>query len=174
MEIGTIIPWFVNGVLPSADWLWCDGTAYAVAAEPDLFAVIGVNFGSPGPGFFRVPDGQLRMPVGAGTAVALAANDGLVLGARNTWSHFHTAVGNGANSADFNLNHNLGNSDPCSGSEFVDTGGALTLAGPTHVHAAPFIPAHTFDAHQHANGDTTLLAGWPPHQFALRIIRRAN
>lgn len=53
-----------------AGWLLCNGTAYATAAYPALFAVIGSAYNtsagqaSPGAGNFRVPILQGRVPVG--------------------------------------------------------------------------------------------------------------
>ena len=54
--VGAIIP-FAGGTdkVPSG-WLLCDGTMYGISGYPDLFEVIGYNWGSSGPDLFRVPD----------------------------------------------------------------------------------------------------------------------
>jgi len=51
---GTILPY--AGDTAPAGWLLCDGTFYGGQNYPDLFAVIGTRFGSPGGNTFRVPD----------------------------------------------------------------------------------------------------------------------
>jgi microcystin-dependent protein len=170
MPAGQIIPWPVNGALP-AGYLWCDGNFYAIALYPDLFAVIGLTYGAGGPGTFRVPDCQIRHIVGAGTAVALAANDGLALGARNVTVHQHIAAGLSGASANLNVTHTLVNSGPPSTNVNVDTGGAINAAGPDHTHTAPPVADHTLGAHQHAAGNTLNLTDWPPYQYMMRIIR---
>ena len=170
MPAGQIIPWPVNGALP-ANYLWCDGNFYLQALYPNLFAVIGLTYGAAGPGTFRVPDNQIRMTVGAGTAVALAANDGLALGARDVWSHFHVAAGLSGLSADFNLSHMLNASGPSTNNVGVDTGGAINAAGPNHTHGAPPVMDHLVGAHQHTAGGTQALLNWPPVQYMMRIIR---
>lgn len=171
MLIGQIVPWPGIALPASGDWLWCDGGLYAQGLYPDLFAVLGATFGAAPPGFFFVPDSRIRMTVGAGTAVALAANDGAGLGARDTWQHLHTAAGLSGNSANLNVAHALSDSGAPSGTVSVDTGGAAILAGPDHVHTAPAIGDHTLGAHQHTAGSTLALTPWPPHQFTWRIIR---
>lgn len=171
MFVGEIVYW-ANPVLPvSGDWLACDGNFHAQALYPDLFAVLGATFGVAPPGFFYVPDCRSRVTVGVGTAVALAANDGLAAPGRKPIQHLHLAVGNGANSAAFNVAHTLSDSGPPTNTVFVDTGGATILAGPDHTHTAPAVNAHTFGAHQHANGNTALRLNWPPNQWTWRIIR---
>jgi len=170
MPAGQIIPWPVNGALP-ANYLWCDGNFYLQALYPNLFAVIGLTYGAAGPGTFRVPDNQIRMTVGAGTAVALAANDGLALGARGVEQHLHVAVGLSGNSAAFNLAHALVPSGPPTWTVNVDTGGGINAAGPDHEHSAPPIMDHAFGAHQHAVGNTLNRTNWPPRQYMMRIIR---
>jgi microcystin-dependent protein len=44
-----------GGTTPPAGWLLCDGTSYSVNQYPNLYAVIGANFGGQ-PGVFNVPD----------------------------------------------------------------------------------------------------------------------
>lgn len=87
--VGGIVEWG-SAAIP-ANWLLCDGTLYAQAAQPALFAVIGLTFiqGGDPPGFFRVPDCRGRIVIGAGSALPLGFHDGLVEAARNPIDHGH-------------------------------------------------------------------------------------
>lgn len=49
-------------------WLLCDGSSVLRADYPDLFAVIGISFGSVDGTHFSLPDFVDRSPVGAGGA----------------------------------------------------------------------------------------------------------
>ena len=51
---GTIVAY--GGTTEPAGWLFCDGRIFSTATYPRLFAAIGVAYGSPSPGQFRVPD----------------------------------------------------------------------------------------------------------------------
>lgn len=55
-------------------WLLCDGSVYAQAAQPALFAAISTNWniGGEGAGNFRVPDIRGRTTIGAGTGSGLS------------------------------------------------------------------------------------------------------
>lgn len=70
---------YAGGTVPTG-WLLCDGTAYAIATYPALYAVIGTDYG--GIGGFQVPNLTGRIPVGAGgTATgALTGTNGAGLG----------------------------------------------------------------------------------------------
>lgn len=171
MLIGQIVYW-ANPVLPATgDWLPCDGTIYAQAAYPDLFAVIGATFGVAPPGFFLVPDCRGRMTVGVGTAVALAANDGLGAPARRPTQHLHVAAGSSGNSAALNVPHVLSDSGPPDTTMAVAVAGATWAAGPDHVHTAPAVDPHSLGVHQHLAGNTLNLTDFPPNQWTWRIIR---
>src|SRR5271165_6080993 len=51
---GTIFDFAIS--TPPAGWLSCDGSSYQISNYPNLYAVIGVSFGSSGgPGYFNVP-----------------------------------------------------------------------------------------------------------------------
>jgi microcystin-dependent protein len=50
--------------LPSANFLWCDGSAYPTAEYPSLFALIGYTYGGSGD-TFSVPDLRNKTFVGA-------------------------------------------------------------------------------------------------------------
>ena len=68
MPVGTILE-YAGTVLPSSQWLWCNGDAYATADKPKLSTAIGRTFtgGSIPQGSFQVPDKRGRVSVGAGT-----------------------------------------------------------------------------------------------------------
>lgn len=75
VPVGTILPFGGNkqenpSNLP-AGWLYCDGTSYAVLDYPDLFNVIGNNWGGDGGANFNVPDlrGYFLRGVDEGTGV---------------------------------------------------------------------------------------------------------
>lgn len=67
--IGTIEMY--GGTTAPTGWLICDGSEYAIADYPALYAVIGGNFGSASDtDHFLVPDFSGRMPLGVGTGTA--------------------------------------------------------------------------------------------------------
>ena len=78
VPVGMIVM-YGGSTLP-AGWLWCDGTGYASATYPALYAVIGTTYGSSGG--FQVPSLGNRAPVGAGgTATgALTGTNGAGVG----------------------------------------------------------------------------------------------
>jgi len=53
---GAIIPFAGKPDKIPDGWLLCDGTEYGVTGYPELFGVIGYNWGSSGADLFRVPD----------------------------------------------------------------------------------------------------------------------
>jgi len=59
-------------------WLLCDGTSYATATYPNLFAVIGYTYGGVGANF-NVPNMVNNVPIGAGSSAAL----GVAIGANS-------------------------------------------------------------------------------------------
>jgi microcystin-dependent protein len=58
-----------TGTIP-ANWAACDGTLVNVAAEPNLYAVIGIAYGGTLGVNFRLPDLRGRIPVHVGTGPA--------------------------------------------------------------------------------------------------------
>lgn len=62
--------------------LRCDGTSYATAAHPDLFAAIGYTYGGSGANF-NVPDLRRRGPRGVGSGQSVGQNEGDAEGSRN-------------------------------------------------------------------------------------------
>jgi microcystin-dependent protein len=63
--VGTILMYPFTTSLPKG-WLLCDGTGYATATYPALYAAIGLTYGSSGG--FQVPNMTSRVPVGSGGA----------------------------------------------------------------------------------------------------------
>jgi microcystin-dependent protein len=68
--VGTILNWTAT-TIPKG-WLLCDGTGYAIATYPELYAVISTSFGSSGG--FQVPNFSSRTPYG--TSDFVGATDG--------------------------------------------------------------------------------------------------
>jgi microcystin-dependent protein len=56
--------------LPSADWLWCDGTSYSTTTYATLFDIIGYTYGGSGASF-SVPNLLAKTPIGADTTAIL-------------------------------------------------------------------------------------------------------
>ena len=73
VPVGMIVMYGSVTTIPRG-WLLCDGTGYAIATYPALYAAVGTTYGSSGG--FQVPNLTSRIPVGAGgTATgALPAN----------------------------------------------------------------------------------------------------
>lgn len=69
--IGEIVV-FAGSSAPVANWLACDGASYLRADYPNLFAVIGVTYGSVDGSHFNVPDLRGRVPVGVGAGSGLS------------------------------------------------------------------------------------------------------
>jgi microcystin-dependent protein len=65
---GVILPY--GGTSAPDGWLMCDGTSYARASYPELFAVIGTAFGTADGASFNVPDFRGRFLRGADGGVA--------------------------------------------------------------------------------------------------------
>jgi microcystin-dependent protein len=62
--IGSIAPYpAAAGSVPSG-WLLCDGASYDANFYPELFSVIGINYGSEPNNRFLVPDLRGRTPIG--------------------------------------------------------------------------------------------------------------
>jgi microcystin-dependent protein len=86
------------------DWFVCDGRELTTAEYPELFAIIGTNFGSDGSGFFNIPDFRGRLfgcvgipstPNDTGTTHALGDDPGeetIVLTVGQLATHLHTGT----------------------------------------------------------------------------------
>lgn len=75
LPAGVISPY--AGASVPTDWLLCNGQEVARADYPELFAAIGILYGTPsGSTTFKLPDLRNRFPIGAGTnALAEAGGD---------------------------------------------------------------------------------------------------
>lgn len=69
--IGEIIP-YAGNVSPQANWIPCDGRTLLRANYPDLFAVIGTNYGSSSVDNFNIPDLRSRTTVSVGQGSGLS------------------------------------------------------------------------------------------------------
>ena len=66
VDIPTGTIWMFGSMTPPTGWLLCDGrTDLLIADHPDLFAVVGTNFGGDGVTTFGVPNMVDHMPIGA-------------------------------------------------------------------------------------------------------------
>jgi microcystin-dependent protein len=86
--VGTILNWTAT-TIPKG-WLLCDGSGYAIATYPELYAAIGTNFGSSGG--FQVPNFSSRTPYGGTGSIGLTGGQATVtLTANETGfkNHFH-------------------------------------------------------------------------------------
>lgn len=78
MPTGSIVAY--GGAVAPTCWLLCDGASYLRTAWPELFAVIGVAFGSDDVDHFNVPDLRDRSPVGVSPGALLDRPTARVLG----------------------------------------------------------------------------------------------
>jgi microcystin-dependent protein len=136
--VGTILNWTTTTV--PKGWLLCDGTGYAIATYPELYAAIGTSFGSSGG--FQVPNFSSRTPygtsdfVGATDGVATVTLTGAQTGFKN---HFH-------NIADFSTEgFSLADTGSSASAAFnrVDVGGftstvAAANAASSHNNLQPY------------------------------------
>jgi len=98
--IGEIVT-FAGPSNPSANFLPCDGSSLLRADYPDLFTVIGVNYGAVDGSHFNVPDLRGRIPLGVGSGPGLSTytlaqtggEEDHVLSVGELASHTHTDVG---------------------------------------------------------------------------------
>jgi microcystin-dependent protein len=77
MPTGAILPY--GAASAPSGFLLCDGSVYAQATYPALYAIIGTTFGSGGAGNFTVPDLRQRFPLGkaaSGTGSTLGGTGG--------------------------------------------------------------------------------------------------
>ena len=109
----TLLPLEYTDTAPDG-YLFCDGTIYFIADYPDLFSVIGTDFGGDGLTTFGVPDFQGRFARG----VVDGSDAGVAGGAK---THAHTTVAH---------THNL----PSHRHDLGATFDAHTHSGAGHVH----------------------------------------
>jgi len=88
--VGIILP-YGSETAPDG-YLLCDGSSYAETDYPELFAVVGTQFGGSG-GSFNVPDLRGLVPLGVGSGFAMGDVGGEqdhTLGTSEIPSHSHT------------------------------------------------------------------------------------
>jgi microcystin-dependent protein len=98
--IGEIIC-YAGSTSPDSRWLVCDGADLLRTAYPDLFAVVGITYGSTDSAHFSIPDLQSRVPLGVGTGSGLSAyalgqqagEENHTLTIAETPSHTHSDAG---------------------------------------------------------------------------------
>jgi microcystin-dependent protein len=97
-HVGTIQMWGGGGSILPAGWLLCQGQAISRTTYPELFELIGTNYGSgDGSTTFNLPNLSSRFPIGVGSAAgrttrALAAAGGvesITIATANLPSHTH-------------------------------------------------------------------------------------
>jgi len=79
--VGAMFMW--PTATPPTGFLICDGSTFSAATYPALAAVLGTT---------TLPDMRQRMPVGAGSVLALGANEGLAAASRHPKHHHHTTA----------------------------------------------------------------------------------
>ena len=65
---------YASDVGPPSGFLWCDGAEYDASILGDLNLAIGEQYGSSGPGLFKVPDGRGRVLLGLDNMGGTSAN----------------------------------------------------------------------------------------------------
>ena len=140
---GVVLPY--GAAAAPLGYLLCDGTSYATADYPDLFAIIGYTFGGAGASF-NVPDMRGRFPLGlaaAGTGSTLGGTGGAI-------DHTHSVPALSVPS--------LSVSVTTSGSGSAASNGAHTHTGPSHLHTGPVhdhgAGTYGVDSHTHTFSDT--------------------
>lgn len=68
--IGTCIPF--AGSVPPSGTMFCNGASLLRADYPDLFAIIGTQYGASDLAHFNIPDMRSRVPVSAGNGSGLS------------------------------------------------------------------------------------------------------
>jgi len=93
LPAGIILP--IAGSVVPKDCLLCNGQEYDRTDFADLFAAIGVAWGTPSVNSkFKVPDHRDRALYGAGSVISLAQTDGKSTGNRGGPYHHHGYSGN--------------------------------------------------------------------------------
>lgn len=94
-----------GGTIYGTDCLPCNGASLDRTTYPELFAAIGVNWGSADSAHFNVPDLRDRAPFGVGSSLSMGQTDGKSSGNRGPFHH-HAFSGNtssdGSHSHSFN------------------------------------------------------------------------
>lgn len=142
---GAVIPTgtiFMFGMSPPpSGWLPCNGGTYTVAAQPNLYAAIGNNFGGTPGVDFKVPDLSDRFPVGASGSKPINGTPGgaatATLSAANLPPHTHSIAHNHPavnTSSDGSHDHNLEMSDSTGTAASVRRGTTSSAPGAGAIH----------------------------------------
>ena len=146
--------------LPSADWLWCDGSQVSQATYATLYGVLGANrYGTDTGGNFYLPDLKARFPRGASAVTAAVTTT-------NTNAHTHNQSSSTANQA----TTNAANTDLTHGHSFALTpSGTVNTGGDNHTHSFGVDGGHAHTGVTRAAGNlaaaTTSTQGAHNHGF---------
>lgn len=151
-----------SDVAPSG-WLLCDGASYLRLEYPDLFAVIGVSFGSADGSHFNVPNINGRVVVGKDSSDATFQNIGNSGGSKTHTlttaeipSHYHSVdppnTISGGHTADHSHWYHLG--DPNKASSTDNTGTAFGNAWGQNTAGASNSHQHWLDIGIFNSGNT--------------------
>ena len=106
LPIGAIIPF--GGTEAPTGWLICDGSMLNRETYKELFAAIGTNFGTDGPGNFYIPDLRGKVAVGQDTTDS-DFGMGVVGGSKYIQDHQHLGIKwAGPNGQNINMNAGTG------------------------------------------------------------------
>ena len=106
LPIGAIIPF--GGTEAPTGWLICDGSMLNRETYKELFAAIGTNFGTDGPGNFYIPDLRGKVAVGQDTTDS-DFGMGAVGGSKYIQDHQHLGIKwAGPNGQNINMNAGTG------------------------------------------------------------------
>jgi microcystin-dependent protein len=92
VPVGSCIPYAGSTSPDTVHWLLAQGQSFLRADYPELFAAIGTQWGAADGTHFSVPDMRERVPVGAGSVLALAATEGLAEISRHVIHHHQLAA----------------------------------------------------------------------------------
>lgn len=137
--VGTILNW-TRTTVPKG-WLLCDGTGYAIATYPELYAAISTNFGSSGG--FQVPNFSSKVPYGGTGSIGTTGGSATV-----TLTGGQTGIkGHSHNTFDFSTTgFNTANTGSSGSAAYntVDAGGSTSTvtaanAASSHTNIQPYI-----------------------------------
>lgn len=110
---------FSTTTIPS-NYLWCNGASVPVASYPDLFAVIGYDFGGSGLNF-NLPNFTDRLPKGDNGANIGTSGGANTLTVDNLPSHSHNLVGNSSSADTGSIVNGFLSASAGSGEDLIST-----------------------------------------------------